>query len=165
MGGEKREKRKRNNNLDITLVQLIRCYQALNEKTLRERCGQVGRTGEVKLLFQLCLGHPFHLAVENRVPAWSANIPQTKKKKDCVNSTTKLPPPKKNNHNQHGFVPGFCHSRFAFGGVDARVCFQGGGQQVGAHHHRFTGPLATFKLLPFHFGLQKYFFSKEKKRN
>ena len=62
------------------MVQLIRCYQALNEKTLRERCGQVGRTGEVKLLFQLCLGHPFHLAVENRVPALIANIPQTKQK-------------------------------------------------------------------------------------
>ena len=141
------------------MVQLIRCYQALNEKTLRERCGQVGRTGEVKLLFQLCLGHPFHLAVENRVPALIANIPQTKQK-GIVSIQQQNPPPQKTTINQHGFVPGFCHSRFASGGVDARVCFQGGGQQVGAHHHRFTGPLATFKLLPFHFGLQKNIFRK-----
>ena len=74
----------------------------------------------------------------------------------------KNPPPKKQQSTR--FCSRFVsrHSRFAFGGVDARVCFQSGGQQVGAHHHRFTGPLATFKLLPFHFGLQKKNFRRNK---
>ena len=74
----------------------------MNEKTLRERCGQVGRTGEVKLLFQLCLSHPFHLAVENRVPALIVNIPPNKKqkKKGFVSiQQQKSPPPKKTTIN------------------------------------------------------------------
>jgi hypothetical protein len=164
MGGEKREKRKRNNNnLDITLVQLIRCYQALNEKTLRERCGQVGRTGEVKVLFQLCLGHPFHLAVENRVPAWSANIPQTKQKGIVSIQQQNFPPKKKQPQPTR-----FC-SRF----LPLTVCVRwrrcpcmlsgwratGGGASSSVHW-----PIGHFQTVAVSFRAAKIFFFERKEK-